>query len=83
MDEKITVLVVKVEQRVQEAAELQALFTKYGCNIRMRLGLHDAGDVCSNQGLIILQLAGERSELEAFEKELGEVRGVTAKAVRI
>jgi hypothetical protein len=77
------VMLIKVDQRIKKAGDVQAVLTKYGCNIKMRLGLHEAGDVCSNQGLIILQLTGEANELKRFEHELGEVEGVKAKIVGI
>ena len=77
------IMVVKVNRRVQKANEMQEILTKFGCNIKVRLGLHEAGDVCSNQGLIILQLAGDDKEIKAFEKELSGIDGVDAKLVEI
>lgn len=77
------IMVVKVNRRVQKANEMQEILTKFGCNIKVRLGLHEAGDVCSNQGLIILQLAGDDAEIKAFEKELSGIDGVDAKLVEI
>jgi hypothetical protein len=77
------IMLVKVDRRVQKAAEMQGILTKFGCNIKVRLGLHEAGDVCSNQGLIILQLTGGGGEIAAFEKELCLLDGVSAKLVEI
>jgi hypothetical protein len=77
------IMLVKVSHRVQEANEMQGVLTKYGCNIKVRLGLHEAGNACSNQGLIILQLAGIDGEINAFEKELCGIDGVSAKFVEI
>jgi cytolysin (calcineurin-like family phosphatase) len=76
-------MLIKLDQRIQKAVDVQALLTRYGCNVKMRLGLHEAGDVCSNQGLILLQLTGEGKELKQFEKELNEIEGVKAKMVGI
>lgn len=81
--ENFDIMVIKVDQRVQKATEMQSVFTKFGCNIKVRLGLHEAGDTCSNQGLIILQTVGDKSELAAFEKELNAISGVTAKSLAI
>lgn len=81
--EDIQVMLIRVDERRQKAAEMQSLFTKYGCNIKTRLGLHEAGNVCSNQGLIFLQLTGELDELKVFEHELSEIEGVTAKLTGI
>lgn len=77
------VMLLKVNHRVQKAAEMQEMLTKYGCCIKMRLGLHEAGDVCSNQGLIILQLAGAEEEIKKFEVEIGKIEGISAKLVEI
>jgi metal-responsive CopG/Arc/MetJ family transcriptional regulator len=77
------IMLVKVNHRVQKVPEMQEVLTKYGCSIKMRLGLHEAGDVCSNQGLIILQLAGDEEEIKKFEKELGSVEGISVKLVGI
>ena len=77
------IMIVKVNHRAQKATEMQEILTKFGCIIKVRLGLHEAGDVCSNQGLIILQLAGEGEEVTNFEKELSAIDGVSAKYVEI
>lgn len=81
--ENFDIMVIKVDQRVQKAPGMQTVITKYGCNIKVRLGLHEAGDVCSNQGLIILQTVGDREELKKFEDELNNIDGVKAKSVVI
>lgn len=77
------IMLIKVNQRVQEAAGVQSLLTEFGCHIKMRLGLHEAGDRCSNQGLIVLQLTGERAELENFAAKLNALEGVTARLTEI
>lgn len=77
------IMIVKVDHRVQKVAEMQEVLTKFGCSIKVRLGLHEAGDACSNQGLIILQLTGDTDEIGTFEKELTAIEGVSAKLVEI
>lgn len=81
--EDFQLMLIKVNQRVQKATEVQSLLTEYGCLIKMRLGLHEAGDQCSNQGLIILQLTGGQDERQEFERRLGEIKGVTFKVTGI
>jgi hypothetical protein len=76
-------MIIKVDARVQKAPEMQEVITKYGCSIKVRLGLHEAGDVCSNQGLIIMQLAGKDEENNEFAKELNAIEGIKAKLVEI
>lgn len=45
--------------------------------------MHDAGDACANEGLIILQLTGSDAEIEELEKKLNSIEGVKAKNVQI
>ena len=78
-----TIMAVTVNYRSQNATSIQNLFTKYGCLIKVRLGLHEAGDVCSEVGLIILQLTGDKGEIEAFKNELNAVDGIKANTMEI
>ena len=74
---KITVLGVRVAQRTRHTAKVQRILTDYGCSIRTRIGLHDAGHgVCSPNGLILLEVVSEASALAAA---LSQVPGVTVK----
>jgi hypothetical protein len=76
-------MVVRVNYRSKSAADIQNIFTKYGCSIKVRLGLHEAGDVCSEDGLIILQLTDSKDEIEAFNNELNSVDGIKANTMEI
>ena len=78
-----TIMVVRVNHRSKNAADIQDIFTKYGCSIKVRLGLHEAGDLCSEDGLIILQLTGSKDEIEAFNNELNSVDGIKANTMEI
>jgi hypothetical protein len=49
----------------------------------MRLGLHEAGDACSDTGLIILQLTDEPEEIKRFEEALDALGGVAYKVTSI
>ncbi|MFA5385387.1 MAG: hypothetical protein WC364_12150 [Eubacteriales bacterium] len=77
------IMVVRVNYRSKSAADIQNIFTKYGCSIKVRLGLHEAGDVCSEDGLIILQLTDSKDEIEAFNNELNSVDGIKANTMEI
>lgn len=77
------IMAISVNYRSKNAGGIQNIFTKYGCLIKVRLGLHEAGDVCSEGGLIILQLAGKKDEIEAFQSELNSIEGVKANAMEI
>lgn len=77
------IMAVLINHRSKKAPSVQEIFTKYGCSIKMRLGLHEAGDVCSEEGLVLLQLAGDKSEIKKLEDELNSVEGVKAKTLSI
>jgi hypothetical protein len=74
---KITILGVHVAQRTKHTAKVQQILTDYGCSIRTRLGLHDAGaGTCSPNGLILLEVVSEAAALSAA---LAQVPGVCVK----
>lgn len=77
------IMAVVVNHRLENALEVQRVLTKYGCIIRMRLGMHEAGDVCSQEGLIIMQLSGTNEEIMNFESELNSIQGVKANHIEI
>lgn len=72
-----------INHRRKNAVEVQHVLTQYGCNIKMRLGLHEADNVCSEEGLVILQLAGSDKENAELENALNALDGVTAKMMTI
>ena len=79
MDCKI--MVVKIGSRRERSPEVQEVLSKFGCSIKMRLGLHETENVCSDEGLLILQLTGERDEMKKLEKALGNMKDISAMLV--
>jgi hypothetical protein len=72
---KHTIFGVHITHRVDNVPGVQAVLTKYGCNIRTRLGIHDADATsCSPSGLVIIDAFGP--EAEEFYKELQSLAGV-------
>ncbi len=72
-------IAVRISNRVEEAPDVQSVFTKYGCNIKTRLGLHEVSDKsCAKDGLILLVCVGADDELKNLEKELNGIHGVKA-----
>lgn len=68
---EIRVLGIHINDRVSKAAGIQQILSKYGCSIRTRLGLHEViDDYCSQGGLILLELTGDRAEWLKLENEL-------------
>ena len=76
-------IVIAVDHRREEAEKLQKVLTKYGCEVKTRLGLHEAGDLCSDEGLILLQLIPETAEAKNFLGELNGLEGVRATLIEL
>ena len=71
---------VLLTDRVKEAKKIQEVLTDFGCTIRTRLGLHEAAtNVCGKNGLIILELIGDKAEWDKLESQLKAIEGVEVK----
>lgn len=77
------IMAVVLNNRVKIATKFQDVLTDSGCIIKTRLGLHEAGDACSNEGLIILQLEGSDDEIENLAKEINTIEGAKAERIKI
>jgi len=78
---KCYIMVVKIEARREESPRVQEILSRFGCYIRARLGLHETRDVCSDEGVLILQLDGDMVEMEKLEEALNAMKHVKAKLV--
>lgn len=77
-----TLLLVLINKRKESAPTVQKILTDWGCIIKTRLGIHDSIlEDCSNSGLIVLELAGEKDTQEELSRKLGILPGVSAKLV--
>lgn len=75
--EKHIVLGVHVQDRVRQVPDIQKMFTEFGCNIKTRLGLHEAGgEACSRAGLILLDTTGDESRIHALADKLASHDGI-------
>lgn len=77
------IMAVLINHRSKKAPEVQEVLTKHGCIIKMRLGLHETDDVCSEEGLVLLHMGGEDNEIKALEDELNGMEGINAKTLNI
>jgi len=77
------VVVIGIQHRREEADKLQKVLTEHGCEVKARLGLHEAGDLCSDEGLIILQLVPDEPKADSLVDELNRLDGVKAKLVEV
>ena len=73
---------VLISNRHSTAVAVQKILTDWGCGIKTRLGLHGGvQDACSEDGLLFLELAGDKAEHESHIAKLNEIDGVDAKFV--
>ncbi len=77
------IMVVKIGQRRDRSPKVQEVLSKYGCSIKVRLGLHETENVCSDEGILILQLTGDTDEMMKLEKALNELDEIKAKMVML
>ncbi|PKN73080.1 MAG: hypothetical protein CVU50_04820 [Candidatus Cloacimonetes bacterium HGW-Cloacimonetes-3] len=78
------VILVKIDHRSSEAGKVQSILTEYGCNIKVRLGLHEVSkEFCANDGLVVLEVEGKQEELTAMMDALNAVDYVQAKLIEM
>jgi hypothetical protein len=79
-----SVLLIVIGKRKEAAVDVQKILTAWGCIIKTRLGIHDGVLVdCSEVGLIILELVGERDKNKELTRKLNLVSGVNAQLVEL
>ena len=77
-----TILLVLIGKRNEAAVQVQKVLTGWGCMIKTRLGIHDGVmENCSEQGLLILELAGERKKMDELARKVSLIKGVSSKLV--
>jgi hypothetical protein len=76
------IMAIKVNGRIANAPVVQEILTKYGCNIKTRIGFHEVNeDQCSTDGILILQLFGQENEIQTMFDDLVKVEGVVPKFI--
>lgn len=79
-----TVLLVLLNNRKQTAITFQKILTDWGCMVKTRLGIHDGVlNKCSNSGLVILDIVGQKKKLNEMTRKLNLVKGIKAKLVTL
>ena len=75
---------IKIGSREDTASQVQKVLTSFGCNIKVRLGLHDLPEnSCDPSGLVILQTTADEDALSSFLNELNSMDDVTAKSLSL
>lgn len=78
------VILIKIDHRSVEAAKVQSILTEYGCNIKVRLGLHEVSkEVCANDGLVVLEVEGDKRKLNKIVSLLNKVEYVQAQLLEM
>lgn len=77
------ILILSVEKRKEAAIEVQGILTEAGCMIKTRLGLHENGGSCNDNGLIILQIEADNNDINDLVMKLEKIDGVKTKFVEI
>ena len=79
-----TIIAVRLNQRIENAEKFQNILSKYGCNIKTRIGIHDvANSICSPDGVILLDGIGEQEIINNFIVELNAIKELKVKSIEI
>jgi len=74
------ILGIHVTNRLRNAAEVQKVFTDYGCNIKTRLGLHEVAEsTCAAEGVVLLEVIGGDEIRTGMIAKLGAIEGIEVK----
>jgi hypothetical protein len=75
-----TIMAILIDKRTDAAPEVQKILTEHGCIIKTRLGMHESSN-CADEGMIILDITADNTEVEALEAELKSIGGVKVKSM--
>lgn len=70
---------IHVTDRVKHAGVIQKVLTRYGGNIKTRLGLHEVAGSLAPNGIILLEMVGEQRQCLSIIAKLNAIKGVEAK----
>jgi len=78
------VVLIKIDHRATEATRVQGILTDFGCNIKVRLGLHEVSkEFCANDGLVVLEVEGEKAILDQMLEKLNAIEYVKAQMIEM
>lgn len=71
---------IHITNRIQHARDVQEVLTRFGANIKTRIGLHDVTEKFSSpNGIILLELVGDNKHCLSILKALKGIKGVEAR----
>jgi hypothetical protein len=79
------ILILSIQKRKTCAVKVQEVLTSSDCIIKTRLGLHDGSteNVCSDAGIVILEVLGKEESIKELITRLDTIDGVNSKFVEI
>ncbi len=78
------VVLIKIDHRATEATRVQGILTEYGCNIKVRLGLHEVSkEFCANDGLVVLEVEGDANVIAQMMDKLNAIEYVNAQLIEM
>ena len=73
---------IHIQDRHGKVPDVQGILTRYGCSIKTRVGLHTVTeDYCSPAGIVLLETAGPRADVEAMIAALQGLENVDVKTM--
>ena len=66
---KNTIISALLDKRSEDAPDVQEIFTRHGCVINVRLGVHELKG-CSDNGLILLVTSGDDAQIDDLISDL-------------
>ncbi|MDD5718623.1 MAG: hypothetical protein PHQ53_02920 [Candidatus Krumholzibacteria bacterium] len=73
---------IHVTDRLAKAGDVQKVLTDFGCNIKTRIGLHEANaQGCSPAGIILLEIYGGEKVLAELKQRLAAIAGIEVQAM--
>ena len=72
----MTVIIgIKLKDKNSNSLELQKILTDYNCDIKLRIGINNSSFICSNYGIILLQIDSLDSAIK-IENALINISGI-------
>ncbi len=80
----VRVALILVDNRKDNALKVQNILSQWGCLIKTRLGVHPGTlENCTDNGLIFLELVGEKEKHQELVRKLNLIKGVNAQLVEL
>ncbi len=71
-----TILGVLLRKRTRTSESFQEILSRHGCIIKTRIGIHQtSNNVCSPDGVILLDVVGSESDIQALENDIKSLEG--------